>query len=158
MLVCLAIVSLARGVAEAAVTMGFVDAGQRFAVQRAVAGAGQRLAVAACGEVLGDFMDVAGTPLAVVGAGTIGAQRFDLLRFVDARDAPRCRAGSTIAFTAPGARVVHVCGRRFRALYEADPARAEIIIIHELLHTLGLGENPPSSEAITAQVVKRCRT
>ena len=33
---------------------------------------------------------------------------------------------------------------------------AEIIIIHEFLHSLGLGENPPSSAEITKQVQTRC--
>jgi hypothetical protein len=37
-----------------------------------------------------------------------------------------------------------------------DPAGVEMIVIHELLHVLGLGENPPTSEAITARVVARC--
>jgi hypothetical protein len=30
-----------------------------------------------------------------------------------------------------------------------------LIVIHEFLHTLGLGENPPTSAAITAQVLAR---
>ena len=29
-------------------------------------------------------------------------------------------------------------------------------LIHETLHTLGLGENPPSSEEITLRVESRC--
>ena len=29
-------------------------------------------------------------------------------------------------------------------------------MIHEFLHTLGLGENPPTSQAITEQVEFRC--
>jgi hypothetical protein len=33
---------------------------------------------------------------------------------------------------------------------------AEAILIHEILHTLGLGENPPSSAEITRQVWRRC--
>jgi hypothetical protein len=33
---------------------------------------------------------------------------------------------------------------------------AEVYVIHEMLHTLGLGENPPSSQEITQAVVKRC--
>jgi len=37
-----------------------------------------------------------------------------------------------------------------------DPAYAEMILIHELLHTLGLGENPPTSLEITARVTERC--
>jgi hypothetical protein len=32
----------------------------------------------------------------------------------------------------------------------------EIIVIHEFLHTLGLGENPPTSQAITQRVAIRC--
>jgi hypothetical protein len=34
--------------------------------------------------------------------------------------------------------------------------RAEAYVIHEMLHSLGLGENPPSSLAITAKVMSRC--
>jgi len=30
-------------------------------------------------------------------------------------------------------------------------------IIHEMLHTLGLGENPPSSREITQRVNERCQ-
>jgi hypothetical protein len=33
---------------------------------------------------------------------------------------------------------------------------AEAVIIHEMLHTLGLGENPPSSTEITFRVLNRC--
>jgi hypothetical protein len=32
----------------------------------------------------------------------------------------------------------------------------EAILIHELLHSLGLGENPPSSDYITSRVRARC--
>jgi hypothetical protein len=32
----------------------------------------------------------------------------------------------------------------------------EILLIHEFLHTLGLGENPPTSDAITQRVAVRC--
>ena len=35
-------------------------------------------------------------------------------------------------------------------------ALARAVIIHEALHSLGLGENPPSSQAITARVLNRC--
>jgi hypothetical protein len=49
-----------------------------------------------------------------------------------------------------------VCGRRFAYYFALDRAQGEIIIIHELLHSLGLGENPPSSAAITKMVEQRC--
>jgi hypothetical protein len=37
-----------------------------------------------------------------------------------------------------------------------DSSTSEILIIHEVLHTLGLGENPPPSADITARVMARC--
>jgi hypothetical protein len=33
---------------------------------------------------------------------------------------------------------------------------AEALVIHEMLHSLGLGENPPPSDEITARVRARC--
>jgi hypothetical protein len=36
--------------------------------------------------------------------------------------------------------------------------KAQAIVIHEALHTLGLGENPPSSAEITARVLASCRS
>ena len=38
-----------------------------------------------------------------------------------------------------------------------DPTWAEVVVIHEALHTLGLGENPPSSAEISIRVAARCR-
>jgi hypothetical protein len=37
-----------------------------------------------------------------------------------------------------------------------NASRAEIAVIHEALHTLGLGENPPDSREITRLVTERC--
>ena len=34
---------------------------------------------------------------------------------------------------------------------------AEAALIHESLHSLGLGENPPTSSEITSRVISRCR-
>jgi len=31
------------------------------------------------------------------------------------------------------------------------------VFIHEMLHTLGLGENPPSTQEITGRVLLQCR-
>jgi hypothetical protein len=33
---------------------------------------------------------------------------------------------------------------------------AAVIVLHEALHSLGLEENPPSSEEITYRVMARC--
>jgi hypothetical protein len=46
-----------------------------------------------------------------------------------------------------------MCGREFR---NRNRTAAEIIIIHEFLHVLGLGENPPTSDEITERVAARC--
>lgn len=37
-----------------------------------------------------------------------------------------------------------------------SPQRAELVVLHEALHTLGLGENPPGSLEITQRVGDRC--
>jgi hypothetical protein len=75
--------------------------------------------------------------------------------FVDGSGSGPCRRGA-LAFTAPGHRVVRVCGHRFLREWRSNPRRAQLLLIHEALHTLGLGENPPSSEAITNIVLTHC--
>jgi hypothetical protein len=39
---------------------------------------------------------------------------------------------------------------------EFDRPLAESAIIHEFLHTLGLGEDPPSSREISSRVMRQC--
>ena len=46
-----------------------------------------------------------------------------------------------------------VCGTSFRRLSQGERANA---LIHEMLHTLGLRENPPGSAEITRRVAERC--
>jgi hypothetical protein len=41
-------------------------------------------------------------------------------------------------------------------LANTERDRAEAVVIHEVLHTLGLDENPPSSDQITTRVERRC--
>ena len=60
-----------------------------------------------------------------------------------------------LATARPGRRVVTVC-RRFARIYQHDPRWGELVLIHEALHTLGLGEDPPSTSAISARVASRC--
>ena len=52
--------------------------------------------------------------------------------------------------------MVFVCGDQFVRGWRVDRWHAEVVVIHEALHTLGLGENPPSSRDITARVRERC--
>ena len=68
----------------------------------------------------------------------------------------RCQDSVTLAFTYLESREVFVCGTQFWQAYQRNPSRVEALIIHEMMHTLGLGENPPSSLEISARVLKRC--
>jgi hypothetical protein len=72
--------------------------------------------------------------------------------FRDGATSAAC-SGAVAAFTGPGSRVVFVCGARFA---EIDRGRAELVVIHELLHTLGLGELPPRSSEIDRAVATSC--
>jgi hypothetical protein len=83
----------------------------------------------------------------------------EYLRMVWFRDGERhrvCGPGRVLAFTARRSRVVFLCGRRFARAAARDPQEARATVIHELLHTLGLGENPPSPRDITDRVKRRC--
>jgi hypothetical protein len=144
--------------AEAAVLLGFADSSMRFAMEHAVAGASRRLTNPRCRLLFADFSDASGRELSAILAATDtdGAASLAPVRFIDDSGASQCRRGTALAFAQPGGHVVHVCGPRFRARFFKDPTAVEIIVIHELLHVLGLGENPPTSQAITAQVIACC--
>ena len=73
--------------------------------------------------------------------------------FLDGQGYPACQRRATDAFSVTGGRLVFVCPTLLkRAVGKYD----EILMIHEVLHTMGLGENPPTSADITNQVAKRC--
>jgi hypothetical protein len=65
----------------------------------------------------------------------------------------RCASPGASAFTAGGA-AVFVCSTNFRT---QPRGLRENAFIHEMLHTLGLRENPPSSAEITRRVTRALR-
>jgi hypothetical protein len=144
-----------RADADAPLFLGPVDPRTRGAVASAVKGALARLARPGCQDVFSDFADEAGRSLSSTLAASkrSAAEAFRLMRFVDGRQAPQCRWGPRLAFTQTGSRVIYICSLHFR---DQNRTTTEIILIHEFLHTLGLGENPPASEAITERVAARC--
>src|SRR5262245_49935544 len=144
--------------ADAQAFHAFVDSGTRFAVRGAVEGAAARLSRPSCQAVLTDFADESGRNLltSLIASGRSPADAFAALRFVDDDAAPQCGTGTTLAFTQTGSSVIHVCARQFAKRSRRNRQTAEMIVIHEFLHTLGLGENPPTSQTITAQVTLRC--
>jgi hypothetical protein len=136
----------------------FLEGKARMAVAAAVEGARLRLEDARCRGLLFEFRDADGRPLTATleSMGQSPAQYLAGVYFV-AGDERRCRADdATTAFTVPGSRVVHVCVDRFAGRFAVKTRDGELLILHELLHTLGLGENPPSSAAISAVVRERC--
>jgi hypothetical protein len=161
--------SISAGALAVVMTMStdIVDAGpmhllvvgpRRVFVIAAIAGALRRLESPSCQRVLTDFTDQSGRSL----ADNLAATGLTLSSFVSrlyATEGDRergCAKDVTRAFTAPGSRVIFVCSSHFDQ--KTAIVDAQMTIIHEILHTLGLGENPPSSLQITRQVTARCRT
>jgi hypothetical protein len=136
----------------------FLDIETLVAVRLAVEGATTRLARPGCQDLFADFADESGQRLStrLVATGKPPADAFASLRFLDDRGAQQCRSSGTLAFTRTGSWFIRVCGEQFRHAFQRNPTATEIIVIHEFLHALGLGENPPTSQAITEQVNVRC--
>jgi hypothetical protein len=128
------------------------------AVKRALAGADRLLAVPACQEVLTDFRDGSGRTLKEVLDGSDVSARAYLrwIVFSDGRGLKGCSSKGTLAVTEPGSRVVFICPTAFVEAVWGNPEDAEATLIHEMLHSLGLGENPPRSREITERVRDRC--
>lgn len=119
--------------------------------------AAERLADPGCARVFSDFKDASGATLQqrLDRLGTSGPGHLQAIYFYDGASRRGCQRGRTHALTEPGSYVVHVCPQ-FVLSQRRDPEQAPITIIHELLHTLGLGENPPSSVEISRHVRARC--
>jgi hypothetical protein len=128
-------------------------------VQGAVTGAMRRLGQQQCAALLDEMRARDGLPLSShLQATGLGAREYlASLRFLDGTDEDRCHADSTtVAFTQPGSRVVYICSQRFSAL-PRNSITADVTILHEFLHSLGLGEDPPSPGAISRTVQEHCR-
>jgi hypothetical protein len=130
----------------------------RIVVKDAVEGAIRRLGRPKCQQLFTDFADPAGHPLSatLAASGKTPPESLAALYFVEGDGSPQCHTDdTTAAFTLPGNRVIYVCGKRFTDRF-ARRIAGEILLIHELLHALGLGENPPTSAHITDAVRIRC--
>jgi len=128
------------------------------AVTRALAGADRLLAETACLDVLTDFYDASGQTLKEVLDGNEVSARGYLrwIVFSDGRGLKACSNKASLAVTEPGSRVVFICPTAFVEAAWGNPEETEATLIHEMLHSLGLGENPPSSRDITRRVRARC--
>jgi hypothetical protein len=131
---------------------------QHAALRRAVMGARQRLSRPECQELFSKFKDASGRTLQdnLNALGQSGAGYMGLILFADGVRTRRCQQPTIYAMTDPGSRVVYICGAQFALVDRDNPSQTEAFIIHEELHSLGLGENPPSSKEITARVLAMC--
>jgi len=146
-----------EGVAAGERVLGNVDKGTRRLLEPAVRAAQARLQGEGCEAVLDDFTDRDGRSLveALQASGKSAAEYLGSLYFADGGAYRRCfdPTSRVVALTIPGERVVRLCATAFQRL---DPEEREAVLIHEMLHTLGLGEKPPSPAEIDAQVRRRC--
>jgi hypothetical protein len=129
-----------------------------FAVVQAVQGAHRRLGDSRCQAIFSDFAKASGQGLQEVldEQGQTGQSHLRRLLFYDGTQISGCRVPGVLAVTQPGSRAIFICTSWFRQAFELNPRKVEAVIIHESLHSLGLGENPPRSQDITARVVARC--
>src|SRR5262249_57626572 len=119
----------------------------------------RRLGDPGCREIFSEFRDGSGRPLQerLDALGQNPQSYLGWLWFVDGGVDGPCERPDIAAFTTPGSQVVHYCGDRFRrTLASRGLGFLATIVIHEELHSLGLGENPPSSQEITGRVEAGC--
>ena len=118
----------------------------------------ERLARPGCQRVFSDFRDPSGSLLqANLDALGYSATRFlEILRFANGERIDACQSQRVLAATVPGSHVIYLCGAQFFQRQRVSPEFSAALVIHEMLHSLGLGENPPSSNDITMRVLERC--
>jgi hypothetical protein len=133
------------------------DPRARHATIRAIEAAAARLENDDCRKVLTDFRTGNGATLAdqLSSLNVDIPTYFAMITFVDESRDRLCSSG-VLLFTSPGSRVVRVCGDELKRISAQRPQYIVASVIHEILHTLGLGETPPSPGEITARVVARC--
>src|SRR5512143_610382 len=126
-------------------------------VEFAREGAMRRLREPGCLQLLEEFRAADGSPLtAKLASFGVPADRYlAMIPFLDGSSRPLCSGGQSQLLTARGVARIAVC-RSFLQTVNRERVTAEVYVIHEMLHTLGLGENPPSSQEITQRVKRQC--
>lgn len=138
-----------------AAIVGVSDGAVTEAILVASAGAARRLERPSCAAVLDEFRAADGRTLrdVVTAQAWAVADIAGRVIFRDGAASAVCRERGIAAFTGAGSRVVFVCGRRFAAF---DRTQAELTLVHEFLHTLGLEERPPLPAEIDRAVHRAC--
>jgi hypothetical protein len=128
------------------------------ALERARTQAAALLEGEECRKVFADFTDAEGRTLQekLDAAGQTPAEYLGTVHFLNGEVQQRCRRSTVQMVTTGKSKYVYVCPQ-FRQFEHRRPELAPVLVIHEALHTLGLGENPPTSMEITSRVFARCR-
>jgi hypothetical protein len=166
----LALVCLLAGATGAGATSGrpvlrTLNRHDHALVQRLKAKAAERLRDPECRKLLTEFRDRDGRTLHDnLAAWDLSAEEYlRRLPFEDGSHVGLCRRASVHMASTPGIPRVLVCpgvgspNSRLGRVERASSPLAEAMVIHEMLHTLGLGEDPPSTFEITERVRERCR-
>lgn len=164
---CLALAVARTAAAQAGQTAGraplfavhISDEATGDTLRRVLEGARERLADPRCESLLDVFTGRDGRPLRdhLEESRRSAADYLGLIVFYDGAKHRLCEKRGVLAVAVPGGRIVYVCPKQLRERARRNPLWAEATLIHEALHTLGLGENPPSSQEITTEVIRRCR-
>lgn len=128
-------------------------------VRGPLAQAAARLSTPGCASLLADLADVrTGRPLGetLARSGLNAGGWLRSLHVLPGDGRADCVPGRTLAFTPVGSRVVWVCPLALERLRRSQRSLVANVLVHESLHSLGLGENPPSSEEISLLVESRC--
>jgi hypothetical protein len=155
---CLFLAFAAPVAAEAPLRTTLRDEAARTALKDAMDGALRRLESPACQRVFGDFKNASGRTLQgeLDALGVSGPAFMGWIFFADGGREGRCADPGVLAVTETGSRSIWICPGQFTRVRRRDPRWTEVVLIHEALHSLGLGENPPSSQAISSRVEARC--
>jgi hypothetical protein len=136
----------------------FIDRKLPRQIRPSIEEALRRVSDSRCQEILTDFRDPTGRTLErnLALTGQALPAYLGWVIFYDGRSTPPCADRRTLAWTNPGSRAVLVCWDQFSVVQRANPGYTANTVIHETLHTLGLGETPPDPREITARVAARC--
>jgi hypothetical protein len=135
-----------------------IDPFTRYATRRALDDAARWLSGPQCARLFSEFQDTDGHPLdaRLRQLQSTPADYLHLIYFLDGERHPTCQRHGILAFTEVGSRVVYVCGRDFTRAWNRAPREIVATLIHEMLHSLGLGESPPTPRDISDRVQKLC--
>ncbi|HKD12713.1 MAG TPA: hypothetical protein VKE50_11585 [Thermoanaerobaculia bacterium] len=138
--------------------VGPITPSLQAAVERALTEATARLDREKCAGIFRHYRDADGKPLSAnLTERRLTARAFlQAIRFADGEHQRACENSDVLAFTHPRTDIVYLCGTRFALLAHSNPRLGAALLLHEELHVLGLGENPPPSHEITMRVLAAC--